>query len=207
MRSNRREVPLELRHHRGKELYSSKFVYTDDGIQLVAYKAKQSKIVLVLSSQHSAPHVANTENRKPLVIDDYNKTKGGTDQMDQMVGCYTTKYKSRRWHVPFFCNVLDIACLNAYVLHKELYPLHNAGKSCRRRLFLLALGYALTEPARTIRQPIAAAAAAGAANEATKGRCHLCARSIDRKTRTKCNLCTKFVCSQHSQQVCMSCHV
>ena len=205
MRANRREVPTELRYHRGKELFASKFVYTNDGVQLVSYKAKQTKIVLVLSSQHSTAGVANAENRKPQSINDYNKTKGGTDQMDQMIGSYTTKYKSRRWHVPVFCNVLDIACLNSYVLHKHLIPECNAGKPNRRRLFLLTLGYALTEPATTARSQITAPRALGPADGPLKGRCHLCNRSADRKTRTKCSSCTKFTCQEHLQQVCMSC--
>ena len=136
MRANRHEVPKELRDHRRKELFSSKFVYTNDGVQLVSYKAKQNKMVLILSSQHSIDSVTNAENRKPQSIHDYNKTKGGTDQMDQMIGSYTTKYKSRRWHVPVFCNVLDIACLNSYILHRQLIPQCNAGKPHQRTVFV-----------------------------------------------------------------------
>ena len=46
-----------------KELFSSKFVYTDDGVQLVAYTAKQTKMVLLLSTQHTTANIANTENK------------------------------------------------------------------------------------------------------------------------------------------------
>ena len=199
MRANRREVPTKLRHHRGKELFASKFVYTSDSVQLVSYKAKQTKVVLVLSSQHSAANVTNAENRKPQVICDYNKTKGGTDQMDQMIGSYTTKYKSRRWHVPVFCNILDITCLNAFILHKLLVPECNSSKPNRRRLFLLALGHTLAEPAIANRpqNPASQTFRSGNLHSNIKGRWHQCLRSADRKSRTKCNSCEKIICQEH----------
>ena len=207
MRANRREVPTELRIHRGKELFASKFVYTSDSVQLVSYKAKQTKVVLVLSSQHSAANVTNAENRKPQVICDYNKTKGGTDQMDQMIGSYTTKYKSRRWHVPVFCNILDITCLNAFILHKLLVPECNYGKPNRRRLFLLALGHALAEPtiANRTQNPASQTFRSGNLHSNIKGRCHQCPRSADRKSRTRCNSCEKFICQEHMRNICILC--
>lgn len=204
MRSNRREVPIELRSHRNRDLYSSEFVYTpEDGIQLCAYKAKANKIVLMLSSQHSAPSVTAQENRKPTVIIDYNKSKGGTDSMDQQIGCYTVKYKSRRWHVVVFCNVLDIACLNAFILHRESFPEWNANKSHRRRLFLVQLGQALCALNRQdpIRREVAPPRAAPG-----KGRCHMCSRQEDRKTRSRCTVCNNFTCAQHLQSICIVCN-
>jgi len=120
----------------------------EDNIQLVSYKAKRNKCVILLSSQHSSSTVENTALKKPLAIADYNTSKFGVDVMDQMVANYTVKYKSRRWHVTVFCNILDISCINAYVLHKEVFPKNNANKSHRRRLFLLQLAEQLTAPYR-----------------------------------------------------------
>ena len=207
MRPNRREVPLEIRSHRGTRLHTSQFLYTRDNIQIVAYKAKKTKMVIVLSSEHCAPTLSNADNRKPSVIIDYNHRKGGTDRMDQMIASYTTKYKSRRWHVPVFCNILDIACLNAFVLHKELFPQVNQHKSNRRRLFLLSLGFALVrhQQESRIRAQELPASQVPRVQTSVKGRCFSCSRSADKKTRSTCSSCGRFICSLHSNLVCLSC--
>lgn len=90
IRSHRREVPLIMRSHRQRDLHSSTFLYTpEDTIQLVSYKAKASKVVILLSSQHSTSAVENAAPYKPRTIMDYNETKGGVDVMDKLVGSYT----------------------------------------------------------------------------------------------------------------------
>lgn len=72
-----------MRTSRDRQLHSTEFAFTDDNIQLAAYKAKPSKAVLILSSQHCSPDISNHPARKPEVIMDYNCKKGGTDLMDQ----------------------------------------------------------------------------------------------------------------------------
>ncbi len=98
VRMHRREVPLQMRTCRGRQLHSTEFVYAEeDHIQLAAYKAKPSKLVLILSSQHRSPDVTAHPVRKPQVILDYNSTKGGIGLMDQitsqgagMLPCFVT---------------------------------------------------------------------------------------------------------------------
>ena len=125
--------------------------------------------------------------------------------MDQMLGYYTVKYKSRRWHVVVFCNILDIACLNAYILHKCEFPLWNSGKSNCRCNFLVELGKGLIAynqpPVATI--PPVVCRTVGP----SRGRCHICDRDTDRKYGTKCSACAKFVCKEHSVSsvVCTRC--
>ena len=205
MRSNRRKVTPEIRSHRGKPLYYSQFLYTRDKIQMAAYKAKKTKMVIILSSEHSMSTLSDADNRKPTAIIDYNHRKGGTDRMDQTIASYTTKYKSRRWHVPVFCNILDIACLNAYVLHKELFPQLNQDKSNRRRLFLLSLGFALTRHQQSKIKAQEMPSHAPRASSSAKGRCFSCPRSADKKTRSTCSSCGRFICSLHSNLTCVSC--
>ena len=167
IRSKRREVPYELREYKGKELHSSQFIWrNNDQIQLVSYKAKKNKIVLVLSSQHSTPCLTMRDDKKPTVITNYNETKGGVDTMDQMASTYTTKYKSRRWHVAVFCNILDLSCLNAYILYSLIFPNQNANKSHRRRIFLVSLATSLIDLVKKKRQSIARATPATAGGKA-----------------------------------------
>lgn len=105
---------------------------------------------MVLSSASKCSSIQESHPRKlPNVIDYYNQTKGGVDVMDRMVGNYSVKYKSKRWHVTIFCNLLDIACLNAFVLYNEVFPEEN--KSHRRRLFLISLGTNLSADYRNSR--------------------------------------------------------
>ena len=42
--------------------------------------------------------------------------------MDRMISNYSVKYKTRRWHVAVFCNIIDIAYLNVFVLFTEIFP-------------------------------------------------------------------------------------
>ena len=80
-----------------------------------------------------------------MVIDYYNHTKGGVDSIDQRVGTYTTKFACKRWHVVVFTNILDLSLYNAYILHKIVDPQWNNNKSHRRRLYLIAVGTALSQ--------------------------------------------------------------
>ncbi|CAM4571666.1 unnamed protein product [Leuciscus chuanchicus] len=95
---------------------------------------------------HKEATVSTGEERKPDVILDYNKTKGGVDSLDQMVAAYTCKRKSNRWPMVVFSNMLDVSALNAFVLWSEINPAWNAGKTFRRRIFLEELGKALVSP-------------------------------------------------------------
>lgn len=204
MRSQRREIPHELRNSSGRELHSSIFVYTtEDKIQLLSYKAKPRKNVLILSSQHDSPTVTDTHNKKPSVINDYNNSKYGTDKMDQLVSSYTVKFKSRRWPVVVFCNVLDIACINAFLLYQESFPTWKERSSDRRRQFLVSLGLSLINVTRNSRSSIEHAPRP--TSSSARGRCYMCSRKEDKKQRSVCSSCHRFVCKDHSRCVCCSC--
>lgn len=67
IRGHRREVPFHaMRGHKRRDLlFSSIFAYTiEDTIQLVSYKAKASKTVLLLSTQHKSPGVSPDDPKK-----------------------------------------------------------------------------------------------------------------------------------------------
>ena len=130
IRAHRREIPIPMRGYRGRELYSSLFAYTiEDSVQLVSYKAKTSKAVLLLSSEHKTPDISDDQKKKPDVVLFYNSTKGGVDSVDERISTYSVKYRSKRWHVTVFCNILDMACYNAFVLHSATFPHYIAESS------------------------------------------------------------------------------
>lgn len=53
--------------------------------------------------------------------------------MDKMLGRYTTKRSTQMWPLAFFYNILDIACLAAYLYYENNKML--VKKSYERRLF------------------------------------------------------------------------
>ena len=84
--------------------------------------------------------VDTTTKKKPETVTFYNKTKCGVDIADQMARQYTVKAGTRRWPVAVFYNILDLACINAYVLYKK-----KTGDAISRRNFMFQLANELRE--------------------------------------------------------------
>ena len=99
IRKHRREIPDYLKNTRSLAEYPSRFVFQhDDAITLVAYIPRRLRSVLLLSSSHTSPDIDESgEKRKPQMINDYNKSKGGVDTFDENVEEYTCRRKTARW--------------------------------------------------------------------------------------------------------------
>lgn len=162
---------------------------------------------MLLSSLHHDDSILDNENRKPQIIVDYNAHKSGVDTLDQLVRCYSSKRKTNRWPFALFCNLLDIGAYNAFVLFLGVNPDFQSQTSHRRRIFLVDLATALLQLPAEITAPTRTSAnnnsIPGPSN--SKGRCKICPRSRDKKIRQKCTMCNKFVCSDHSNNVCLEC--
>lgn len=230
VRKNRKEVPRELVPSKRAE-YESVFAFTSDAV-MVSYSPKKNKTVLLLSTMHEHPEVDTNEAKKPLMILDYNSTKGAVDAFDQQVGYYTCARKTRRWPMRLFYFIIDAACLNAFVVWNLKNPQWRNHKGStrldKRRLFLTEVADKLVQPLITQRasdpsishQTSVAKAmfAIGVqptpsrfvTNQAKKrGRCHSCPRKEDNKCEHKCTKCNSFVCGSHAVKTiaysCLSC--
>ena len=207
VRQNRKEIPEEIKFDKKDELYSSRFLFSaSENIMMCSYKAKKAKNVYLLSSMHNVGRVDDGDpKRRPEAILFYNETKGGVDTADEMLRGYSTKAASRRWPLAAFFNLLDIVCLDAYVICKDV-----GIENVSRRRFLLQLGEALCDVERKRRKPSTLRLPATVGNHSgdyelpdnKRTSCRSCQKN---KTRVRCENCKAFVCGTCSKPVCLKC--
>jgi hypothetical protein len=130
---------------------------------------------------------------------------------------HTTKRKCFRWTFAFFCNLIDIALLNASIIMRIVNPSLTPGKENSFRYnFLLEVGYQLLDAhikkriqQRVSKQAYTAMEFLGYKRDfkpqietygerRLMGRCTTCSRKNDKKTTQKCSSCHSFVCNEHA---------
>jgi hypothetical protein len=183
----------------------------------------------LVSSLHDDAAV-DEENGKPEIINFYNVNKCGVDVVDQMCANYSVQRKTRRWPMVVFFNLMNVACINAFVIFKEVQGLTNY----KRNRFLKDLGFALIRPhleQRSIQRQtkyeikMKCLNLLGQAGEDdlvrhspfgeslernAKGKqadCKIC-KSVDKKsrhTRIKCSACKIYICKNHCYDICDNC--
>ena len=129
--------------------YESVVVYIlySDYESLIAYTSKDYNHanftpVYIISSQHMYNITFEGQKRKPVPMLMYNVNKKGVDKGNQMLAHNSVYRASRGWTDRIFCNYLDIAALNSWVIvrynNTDLqYPVRKSGR--RRMLRELAL--------------------------------------------------------------------
>ena len=131
----------------------------------------------------------------PEVINFYNKTEVEVDCADQMLETYSSKFPTIRWPVVLFCNLVDIAALNAYVLFDKLKV--DGAQVENRWLFINRLGKGLCQELQELRRSDATHPSLVTArildetqgSPKKRGCCHVCPRHMDKKaTFVQCML-------------------
>uniref|UniRef100_A0AAV2J945 PiggyBac transposable element-derived protein domain-containing protein n=1 Tax=Knipowitschia caucasica TaxID=637954 RepID=A0AAV2J945_KNICA len=150
--------------------------------------------------------------RKPETITFYNTTKVGVDSLDQMARLYSTKGATRRWPVAVFCNILDLAAINAWVLYRQC-----TGANIARRAFILELAKELRRehmlakaaPPATVQRPLLPLPYVPHPQVPERRRqCQINAHCKQNKTTVVCSGCKRPVCGKCVVQLeprCLKC--
>uniref|UniRef100_A0AAX7T7S3 PiggyBac transposable element-derived protein domain-containing protein n=2 Tax=Astatotilapia calliptera TaxID=8154 RepID=A0AAX7T7S3_ASTCA len=217
IRKNKPELPPVLLQTKGREVHSSIFAFKKNHT-LVSYVPRCGKNVLLLSTKHRSPSITD-DKRKPKIITDYNKCKGGVDNLDEAAGSYTCRRRTARWPVALFHHLLDVSLYNGYILWKETDPSWHRAKSYRRRLYIEEVGEMLVQPwivkrgylprsslaADVVRSAQAAAAGPSSGTQMKSRRqCQFCSDKRRRVVTTCCH-CGKVACRDHSLSICKIC--
>ncbi|CAB4066030.1 unnamed protein product [Lepeophtheirus salmonis] len=128
-----------------REVFSSKFAFTPSTTS-VSYLPKKNKIVVLLSTLHRDRSISDRDDRKSIIIMDYNRNKGGVDNLDMVIGAYSCRRMTARWPLAIFHNIIDDSSYNAFVIWREINPTWMSYKIHKRRVFLEQLGKALVAP-------------------------------------------------------------
>ncbi|XP_038130918.1 piggyBac transposable element-derived protein 3-like isoform X1 [Cyprinodon tularosa] len=145
VRKNKPELPPALLGSKEREVFSSKFAFTPT-TTLVSYLPKKNKNVVLLSTLHKDGDTSDREDRKPIIILEFNRNKGGVDNLDKVIGAYSCRRMTARWPLVIFHNIIDVSSYNAFVIWIEINPTWMSHKHNKRRVFLEQLGKALVTP-------------------------------------------------------------
>lgn len=202
VRANRRELPSVQK----MDLHDS-IILQSKNMNLSIYQAKVLKKVYVLSTLHSSPTCQDGGKRKPESILYYNKNKCGVDMVDSMCRQMTTKSGSRRWPYAAFCNVLDCAALNAWIIYRKV-----CNSSIPRRTFLIQLANELTKESISRRNSDATSqhqspAALSSSNaQQVRGNCKINRFCIRNRTTVICAQCKFPMCGKCTADLCAKCY-
>ena len=189
-----------------KELYASEIFSSPSGCSLTIYKVKKKKVVCILSLMHRNVNIDQCHKKKlPETIQYYNESKVGVDVMDQMARYHTSKSSTRRLPVAVFFNILDCACINAYII----YCLTTKLKSSRKQFMLKLIkelckpkdgvGSIFPSPAVDHIISIALTRTSGLAHQAWKRiECQFVA--CRNKSSSFCQNCGKVCCDKHTSE-------
>ena len=187
-----------------------------DYASLIAYTSKNYNYanftpVYIISSEHVYNITFEGQKHKPAPMWMNNMNKKGVDKGNQMLAHNSVYRESPRWTYRIFCNYLDIAALNSWVIARHTntdlqYPVRKSGR--RRMLKELALQLGkdcvqirsqINNLPRQIRSDLNALGHQRQRLHAVpiiqrrRGRYELCTVRLRKTTHKTCSLCRRFV--------------
>lgn len=217
VRKNKRQLPTSFINTRGAAIFSSKFGFQKD-ITLVSHIPKKNKVVILMSSLHHNAEIDEStgEKKKPEINTFYNTTKGGVDVADELSATYDVSRNSKKWPLTVFYAMLNMAGINAYIIHRS-----NTQTIQKRRHFIKTLGRLLVtehlqgrketpQLPRQLRKRIREFIGepeqeAPVRVPGVRKRCQVCPYARHRKTANVCEDCHKYICPEHTISFCQDC--
>ncbi|CAB4061010.1 unnamed protein product [Lepeophtheirus salmonis] len=199
VRKNKPELPPALLASKEREVFSSKFAFTPS-TTLVSYLPKKNKNVVLLSTLHRDGSISDRDDRKPIIIMDYNRNKGGVDNLDMVIGAYSCRRMTARCPLAIFHNIIDISSYNAFVIWREINPTWMSHKRKKASAQIVKAFQSAGLPDRTDDQ-----ASTSTFKASNRKRCQFCAEKKDNKTNNTCFKCNKYICKGCSLSYCSSC--
>ncbi|KAK0141262.1 hypothetical protein N1851_021704 [Merluccius polli] len=121
------ELPFELLAMKKRKVTSLMFAFTDRAT-VVSYCPKKGKNVLLMSTMHKDDVMSTRKDRKPQMVLEYNKTKGGVDNLVKVTATYSCRHMAARWPLIIFFYIIDVSAYNAFVIWSEINKDWNSGK-------------------------------------------------------------------------------
>nr|XP_026491734.1 piggyBac transposable element-derived protein 3-like [Vanessa tameamea] len=69
--------------------------------------------------RYSKDAKAKIDVQCPQIVRQYNRHMGGVDLSDMLISLYKTPFKSRRWYLAIFAQIIDICINNAWLLYRQ----------------------------------------------------------------------------------------
>ena len=76
---------------------------------LVSYIPKKNRNLGLLSTRQAEADVSDREDKKPFIVPDYDRNKGGVDNLDKVIWTYRCWRMTARWPLVVFHNILDVS--------------------------------------------------------------------------------------------------
>lgn len=106
IRKNKPELPPYLVQAKGRPALSTVFAFTKNTTAM-SYVPKRGRNVILISTRHREAVVTEGPKKKPEIIADYNRCKGGVDNLDKV--CAITHLLL---HASYSCSfLLEFMCL------------------------------------------------------------------------------------------------
>ncbi|KAG5879800.1 hypothetical protein JTB14_013448 [Gonioctena quinquepunctata] len=214
LRKNKTPIPREFLEIKDRQARSSMFGFQRDNT-LVSHVPRKGKNVILISSLHHDDAIDPSTGDKslPEIINFYNLTRGGVDTVDEMSDTHYVARNCRRWPLRIFHSLVDTAGINSQIIYKwnttDTYKM--------RRKYLQELGFALVKPTLEMRRNnicipletrkrilhiLGETPQLPAMPIRSVGRCHICPRSRDRKTKYYFQPCNVYLYLEHMHRYC-----
>jgi Transposase IS4 len=206
LRPDRKDLPPELKS-RGKQLRKHESICWQRGhLSVIAWVDKRLVYFLTnhcdptstVSSHHTNRDGTTVPMTKPMVVDEYNRHRGGVDTVDQLHGYYAMGRKSKKNWPSLAWWLMDMCVVNAYRLyclqtHSQISQLHFRINLMEQLAYPSQRRYEQEPPSLGPWVPVGP----HYPERVAKSRdCKRCTQGRQRRVRTNfvCNLCNVHLC-------------